>query len=181
MEEGFTFWSDRLQIIALLDKAQFDKLLDQKWNKKPEMKEVVSNSLFNNGVVILWKNSYGYDLKLFTKIKKLAKELELDTILMPDSDKEFPMAFANSERSVFLILAPKMFDGNAEVQSFASNWGSNPKGDSKIKEELDFTRDVLLKATKDDLAKACVERNELLNRLEKLKEIINQSEKEAVK
>lgn len=169
MEEGFTFWSDRLQIIALLDKAQFDKLLNQKWDKKPEMKEVKMASLFNNGEVILWKNNYGYDLKLFTKIKKLAKELELDTILMPDSDKEFPMAFANSERSVFLILAPRMFDGNAEVSSFAMNWNDKPKENNKIKEELEFTRDVLLKATKDDLQKACAERNELITENEKLK------------
>jgi hypothetical protein len=108
-------------------------------------------------------------LKLFTKIKKLAKELELDTILMPDSDKEFPMAFTHSERSVFLILAPKMFDGNAEVRSFANNWNDKSNGESEAKKELVFTRDVLLKATKDDLAKACVERNELLERWNKLK------------
>jgi hypothetical protein len=155
MEEGFTFWSDRSQIIALLSKSQFDKLLDQKWDKKPEMKEVIANSLFNNGEVILWKNNYGYDLKLFTKTKKLAKELELDTILMPDSDKEFPMAFANSERSVFLILAPKMFDGNAEVQSFAKNWGVDSKGKDKLE----------------------ADNNELKARLEKLKEIVNKEGK----
>jgi hypothetical protein len=156
MEEGFTFWSDRSQIIALLSKSQFDKLLDQKWDKKPEMKEVSQAFLFDNNDIILWKKGYGYDLKLFTKIKKLAKELELNTILMPDSDKEFPMAFANSERSVFLILAPKMFDGNDDVSAFARNWGI----DSKEKDKFE------------------ADNNELKARLEKLKEIINQSGKE---
>jgi hypothetical protein len=157
MEEGFTFWSDRLQIIALQNKSQFDKLCDKK-EGKVVMKEITMDSLFNNGEVILWKKGYGYDLKLFNKTRKLAKELDLDIILMPDTDMEngFPMAFTNSERTVFLILAPRGFDGNDKVYSFASNWGTDSKENDKLK----------------------TENSELKFRLEKLKDIINQSGKE---
>jgi len=115
------FWRDRCCILALMDKDCYDWLITTK-KGKIEMIEVTKDSLFRDEDTILWKRDYGYSLELWKRAEKIAKELDLGTILMPDSEESFPMAFTDCFQKIFLVFAPRILSDDANVHQFIKNF-----------------------------------------------------------
>ena len=115
------FWRDRCCILALMDKDCFEKFVIGK-KGKTEIIEVRQDNLFRNEDTILWKRKYGYSIELWKRAEKIAKGLDLEIILMPDSEEEFPMAFTDCERKIFLVYAPRILDDDENVHQFIKNF-----------------------------------------------------------
>jgi hypothetical protein len=111
-------WSDRCVVMALMTKEQFERLEKGSSGTPETYSEVEEKLMFVNKEDILWKKTYGYPLEYFRKCKNLANILELRKIFMPDSEMEFPMHFTNDEKSLYIILVPRMFPEWSETREF---------------------------------------------------------------
>jgi hypothetical protein len=112
-KERGILWGNYNMVYALLSKEYFDKMLGDR-----KVVEVKKENIFTNGSIVLWKNTYGYPYDYFKKAQALAKMLEFDIMLFPDSETEFPMFFTDSERTLYVTLAPRILEELTETREF---------------------------------------------------------------
>ena len=117
-EEFKPLWQDRDCIKAIVDEKGF-----LAFSGKAKFIALGSENIFTNKDIVLWRPRYGYSWQYFEDARKLATMLDKDfTILMPDREESFPMAFkcdsyTGSNDHVYLILAPREIDHDLKIRA----------------------------------------------------------------